>query len=108
MAATVVTIKNGQITITPGTEAVNTTTYYPAGVKVLDIEWSVPTGTTHTVTIGTDSSNTDNVWSDQCTTANLSKHKPFSPPKWFANLYVPVQGAAVLASGKVIITLASK
>ena len=107
MAATVVTIKDGQIQITPGTEAVNTTDYFPSGVKAIDLEWSVPTNTSHTCTVGTSSSNTTDVWSVQCVTANQSMHKGFSPGKWFRNLYIPVQGAALLASGKVIISLAT-
>lgn len=108
MAATTVTYKDGQVFITPGDEAINLSDVYSAGVKLLSIEWSIPTSTDHIVYVGTDSSNTANLFNQQCINANQGTIKYFGNGKWLSNIHIPAKSGNTNGSGTITLTLASK
>ena len=66
---------------------------------VKSIEWRTPTSTSHTALI-TDAVSGNEIFGEQCTTANQSIIKYFD--SWIKNLYIAISG---VGSNKIVIIL---
>ena len=80
---------------------------FPEGMRIDSIEWAKPTNTSHTAYVQAGGSSGPKIFDEQCTTANRSIIKYFDREVWHKALYIPATSGNLLASGSLIITLAS-
>jgi len=87
--------------------AIDLSDYFPNGMEIISIEWSMPTDTSHTFTILAGGSSGSAIFRAQCTTANQNIIKYLSGEHGVTTkpLYLAAAAGNEKQSGQIIIHL---